>query len=298
MFEVSREPITLEGIFFEGTPPAVAPRPARSVGPRVAIPAPTASDETREFFRWLFQRAGLPGGSYRTRPLVRRLPPCLRFLGVRTIAEARTRIVRQPELAGELMNVVLLGVTEFWRDRAVFESMAREIFPPILSRKNRLRIWSAACSDGPELYSLAMILDELGGLHRAEFLGTDCRTDAILQARAGTYASAALGALRPGLKERYFEPHGHGLRVLPLLRSPMNWKVADLFAGGERGPWDMILWRNMSIYLETAPAEVLWRRLATELACGGHLVVGKADHPPASLRLERVGPCIYRKSAP
>jgi chemotaxis protein methyltransferase CheR/two-component system CheB/CheR fusion protein len=79
------------------------------------------------------------------------------------------------------------------------------------------------------------------------------------------------------------------------LRRATRWKVANLFDGPERGPWHLILWRNMAIYLEPAVAEDVWRRLCAELVPGGFLVAGKADYAPHGLPLVRVGNCLYRK---
>ena len=61
-----------------------------------------------------------------------------------------------------------------------------------------------------------------------------------------------------------------------------------------RAPWDLVLWRNMAIYLEPAAAEKLWEAIVAELRPGAYVVAGKADHPPRG-SLERVAACVYRK---
>lgn len=291
--------LALEGIYFEGVAePRILPRPRRPVEPRAPAAVTAAEQEGREFCAWLLHRARLPAESYRSRPLVRRVPACLRFLGVKTVAEARARVQQQPHLALELMDVLLLGVTQFRRDEGVFDQLGREILPALLSRQNRARFWSAACSDGQELYSLAMLVAEHGGLQRTELLGTDCRANSILDARAGRYPVEATAGLDPARRAAHFEADPRGVRVREQLRRRTQWKVADLLLAPEPGPWDLILWRNMAIYLEAAANDRLWQALAAELAPGGWLVTGKADHPAASLPLERVGPCLYRKAAP
>jgi len=74
----------------------------------------------------------------------------------------------------------------------------------------------------------------------------------------------------------------------------LAWKVADLARDIEEGPWDIILWRNMAIYLTAEMNEFLWKRLASALVPGGVLIVGKAERPPSELPLSNVKRCIYR----
>jgi hypothetical protein len=83
-----------------------------------------------------------------------------------------------------------------------------------------------------------------------------------------------------------------------LLRRQVRWRVADLAEKMADGLWDVILWRNLAIYLNPGPTETLWNRLAGALAPAGFLVVGKAERPPAGLGLVPVCRCVYRKSGP
>ena len=85
-------------------------------------------------------------------------------------------------------------------------------------------------------------------------------------------------------------------RPVESLRRHAHWKVADLCRNIEEGPWDIILWRNMAIYLAPDAAAAIWRGLAAALAPGGVLVVGKAERPPIELELAGVGRYIYTLS--
>jgi chemotaxis methyl-accepting protein methylase len=285
-----------EHLFFEGVAPVgptLATPPERRRFASVSLPLST---EAESFFELLLGRADLPARAYRSRALARRLPACLRFLRVTTAGEAARKIAAEPELAAAALNVVLLGVTEFFRDRPVFEKLRQTVLPELLARHGRLRVWSAACSEGQELYSVAMLLAEAGRLGDCELLGTDCRSEAIEQARSGVFAREALEeALEEMGGTRYFTLSRLSAAIDATLRLQTRWRVADVLAHAERGPWQLILWRNMAIYLESDAAEDVWLRLCTELAPGGYLIAGKADHLPKWLPLERVTSCIYRK---
>ena len=90
-------------------------------------------------------------------------------------------------------------------------------------------------------------------------------------------------------------PKGEGTTCRPIrrLRRQAHWKLSDVARKIEPGPWDVILWRNLAIYLNPGPAASIWARLVGALAPGGYLVVGKAERPPAGLGLSPRCRCIY-----
>jgi chemotaxis methyl-accepting protein methylase len=256
---------------------------------------PVQETDADDFFRTLFGLTELPVSSYRSSALVRRIPACLRFLRATDAEHALSKISQDPLLAAAALNVVLLGVTDFFRDDSVFDCLRRNVLPMLLERHSRLRIWSAACSEGHELYSIAMLVAEAGRLAECDFVGSDCREEAIYLAGSGNFPLSSLTRIDQGLRQKYFTTSVGSAVIDATLRDRTTWIVADLLQEVQTGPWHMILWRNMAIYLEPAAAEEIWQRLCDKLEPGGFLVGGKADHPPKWLPLRRVGPCIYQK---
>ncbi|MDX2080567.1 MAG: CheR family methyltransferase [Terrimicrobiaceae bacterium] len=284
----------LDHIHFAGS----KERPARAVRRSPDLSRCAPSDDLEEpFLSELLRMAGLDGEAYRTKALQRRIPACLRWLRVPNPSAALERIRMNPSLVPELVSVVLLGVTEFHRDRPVFDRLALSVIPDLARRPGRLRIWSAACSDGPELYSAAFLLDRAGVLERCEILGTDCRGDALQRARLGIYSPTIIQ--RAELEwQTMFTPTPSGFAVPARLRRAIHWKQANLLAAVESGPWNLLLWRNMAIYLRPDAAAAVWERLAAQLAPGGYLVTGKADHPPRLRGLHKCGPSIWKRCEP
>jgi chemotaxis protein methyltransferase CheR len=286
-------------LFFSGVH-APAPRRVRrptefagaSRWPAVVVPTP----EGDQFLGWLLAQVGLDATDYRATALSRRLPACLRELRAATVEEARRRLERHPELVAAAVDTVLLGVTDFYRDAAVFAALRDRVLPDLLARSDRIRVWSAACSDGPEVYSVAMMLADLAALPRADVVGSDCRPTAIMRAVSGVYSKDALDRARGQVRREYFTAVGsQRVQVTEGLRSSVRWRVSDLMQQALPGPWDLILWRNMAIYLTPASAEAVWRRVVAELRPGGYLVIGKADHPPRELQLTRLATCLYQR---
>lgn len=263
--------------------------------PRTWIETATEEDA---FIAWVFRQANLRSRNYRACGLRRRLPACLRVLHVASIGDARRVLRRHPQLIHTALDTLLLGVTEFFRYPAVFSCLTDEL-PRLAFAERPLRIWSVGCSDGAELYSIAMLLTQLNLLDRAELLGTDCRRAAIDHASAGIYSLSAAARSLPAARLRtFFDPPdlSDGARIVRRIRERITWRQSDALTAIEPGPWDLIACRNFAMYLRPAAAERLWRSLASSLRIGGLLVIGKAERPCVpGIRFTSIGPCVFRR---
>jgi chemotaxis methyl-accepting protein methylase len=268
---------------------------------------------TRLFYGRVCRAGGLRVGRYRDTILHRRRAACLRALRVPQLEAGLDLVRRKPDLAQRALGALMIGVTSFYRDPQVFDAL-RPLLGPLAHRRGRLDALSAGCSDGAELYSLAMLLDQAGLLAGSGMWGFDCRPEAIEAARAGVYPRESTSSLPGVLGERYLAPlpnsalgiasrktPGERVVVSGRLRVACHWAVADVFQLGHEPPVlrpaDLILCRNLAIYLTPEAATELWNLLYTRLRPGGLLVVGRAERPTPSVAgsLSRVGPCIYRK---
>jgi chemotaxis methyl-accepting protein methylase len=248
------------------------------------------------FILWLFQRAGIAADAYRQTALQRRLPACLRALRTSSTQQARAIVEQHPALLQQAISAILIGVSEFFRDPQVWDYLQARLLPPFIRQRHTLRVYSAGCSEGQELYSIAMLLDELDALERSVLLGEDCRPDAVARAQAGVYEAADMEGVPVSRRERYFRKAGCQYGIVPRLRDHVRWGVRDLFGLHAPGGWDILLFRNVGIYLESDQVDLLWKRLCGQLTPGGILVTGKAERPPAVLPLRRLSTCIYQNS--
>lgn len=277
-------------------------RPVAGGGPPVnfaadepAGAAPEATTQEESFVRWLFQQGGLCASDYKTESLRRRVPACLRALHAGSISEARLAVQRNPAAIKTALSAMVIGVTGFFRDASVFSALGETVLPELTRRGSAARIWSVGCSDGPELYSIAMLLAELGVLHRCYLLGTDCRSDALQKAADGAYEADAVKSVPRDLLARYFTVESGKFRIHSCLRTVVQWRTADALCVQEPGAWDMIVCRNLAIYLCPSSSARLWHALACALRPGGMLVLGKAERPLESAGLSLLAPCIYRR---
>lgn len=246
-------------------------------------------------FAFILGQSGLDSGAYQRKPLNRRLGACLRVLRATSEEAALKTLQRRPELVPASLSALLIGVSQFFRDEAVFEHLKQVILPELLQKNRALRVYSAGCSAGHELYSVAMILDEIGALESCQLLGVDCRSNAIVQAGSGCFALSDLNEIGEPRRQRYFRCEGRRATLSPRLRAKTAWQVADFGVFCDLPPWDMILFRNVAIYLELEYAYRIWHRLDQQLKPGGVVVTGSAERPPEDLRWRRESACIYRK---
>ena len=269
-----------------------APQPALAE----VLPALPAQDEA--FLHQILRSAGLRPEHYKPGTLVRRLPACLRALRANTTGAARRQVEASPGVVPVALDALMIGVTSFFRDACVFSRLRDELLPELIDETGgQLRVWSAGCSEGHELYSVAMLLAETHCLLRSRLVGTDCRASAIASATAGVFTLAEMASMTPALRDRYFVPHGTGAwRALDVLRSALQFRAADVLQQAEPGLYDVILCRNLSIYLQPEAAAGLWQRMQEALRPGGVLVVGKAETPTGARCLTPVAPGLFRRS--
>jgi chemotaxis protein methyltransferase CheR len=304
--------IDLSHVYFAGEDPPVEVRleqqlPSRPTIPgarRLGVPGPQErrspesepSGRLSPLLAFILRQSGLDCEAYQPKALNRRLAACLRLLRATSEEAGLRALQRNPELVEEALSIVLIGVSEFFRDGAVFQHLRQVVLPEALEKSESVRVYSAGCSAGHELYSVAMMLDELGALERSQLLGVDCRSDAIEQAGNGTFAVSELKGLEAGRRERYFRLEGPRAFISPCLRQTTTWRVADfgVFWGAE--PWDLILFRNGAIYLEAEHANRVWRWLDEQLKPGGAVVTGGAERPPEDLHWKRESAYLYWKA--
>jgi chemotaxis protein methyltransferase CheR len=215
------------------------------------------------------------------------LSALLRERGISTLDELITILVmgREPSLSQQVVEALLNNETYFFRDRAPFDLVARYALPELAKRRHkskRIRIWSAGCSTGQEVYSLAMVFaDEPEKWHgwTIDVLGTDVSTSCIDRARNGTYTQFEVQrGLAIGQTIKWFEECPDGWRAVETLRKPVRFQVHNLLeAPPHPGGFDIVLCRNVLLYLSQDKKALGFERLAASMAEDGWLMLGAGE---------------------
>ena len=161
----------------------------------------------------------------------------MRERGIATLDELITILVmgKEPSLSQKVVEALLNNETYFFRDRAPFDVLQRYALPELAKRRQkskRLRIWSAGCSTGQEVYSLAMLFAEQPDEWRGwtvDILGTDVSTGCIDRARAGSYSQFEVQrGLGINQMIKWFEEVADGWRAVEPLRKPVRFQVHNI----------------------------------------------------------------------
>lgn len=188
----------------------------------------------------------------------------------------------------ELMNLVTINETSFFRFPQQFEALKNRVLPEIMGNKpatNRsFRVWSAGCSTGEEPYSIAMTLLDAGieGLGwKGQVLGTDVSTKALSRAQKGVYAKRSVLSVPKEKLGRWFEPVAEGYRVRPQVRQMIDFGYHNLikepYPLSLMGNWDVIFCRNVTIYFRLESTRRVVSNFFNSLNEGGYLFIGHSE---------------------
>lgn len=175
------------------------------------------------------------------------------------------------KLQKSVIEAVTTHETLFFRDSTTFHLIERRLLPEIIQRNQAsrtIRLWSAAASSGQEAYSMVMLMHELGLADwNIEVLGTDISEPILESARQGRYRQMEVNRGLPAkYLVKYFKNEGREWQVSDAIRARVRFEKLDLrssFAG--KGPFDLVLCRNVLIYFDAVSRAGVLRRLAGTL---------------------------------
>jgi chemotaxis protein methyltransferase CheR len=204
-----------------------------------------------------------------------------------SLNEVAKRLLQDRRAVEDIVAALRVGETRFYRDKAQWEALERQLdhlFPADVE----LAVLSAGCSTGEEAYTLGMLLT--AARRRFRVIGVDRSAEAIRVARQATYPREAARDIPPAWVERFCDEHNGRLRVGMLVRNSVEFEECDLVQRVPAGPYHLIVFKNVLLYLAAPAGEQVAKRLANELEEGGLLL------PAASevLRLRNMGLTPFR----
>jgi chemotaxis protein methyltransferase WspC len=205
----------------------------------------------------------------------------MRALGLADPAAYADALAARPEAFDALVERLVVSETWFFRGGELFTELARQVagWQPA---PRPFRALSLPCSTGEEPYSLALALLEAGlPPERWAIDGIDLSPRHIEAARRGTYREFSFRQTEPALRDRYFRPAGDRWELSADVRGLVRFRVGNLLASplatDVSGPYDLVLCRNLLIYLTSAARQQALAALERLLAPGGLLGVGHAE---------------------
>ncbi|WP_410764980.1 CheR family methyltransferase [Haloferax sp. DFSO60] len=231
--------------------------------------------------------------SYNDAYLDRRISARMRRRRVDDYDEYQALLEEDEEEQQALLDALSVNVTSFFRNPEVWEAL-REVLRDLSAngtRRDPIKIWSAACSDGREAYSLAMLAhdDDRVDERRIEIVGTDIKREILRAARKGEYRASETNDIEEQLEpigrwERFVEQDENRFRVKDRLKDMVRFKRRDLIRENPPGTFDLVVCRNLFIYINADSKRAVFESLGSALEDDGYLTIGMTETIPPSCR--------------
>ncbi len=207
-----------------------------------------------------------------------------------------------------LKDHLTVNVSEFFRNPERYDDLNKIVIKDWKKNKRNepIKIWSAGCSIGAELYSLGILLNESSILNKAQLLGTDIDPAMIAIAKKGQYKTSSLQHLPAKYLNHYFSEEiklqsnlekNAVYSLTSRIKQLSTFKKHDLLKDPFPINQDLIMCRNVVIYFKEATKLELYQKLYSALNTGGYLFVGGTESLPSQFKpmFELVAPHIYRR---
>lgn len=250
------------------------------------------ADEFSVLSKYIYSLCGVALDSTKTYLVETRLKSMMQQYGCVSYMDlhSKAKADRSGNMEKEIVNAITTNETLFFRDSSPFEVFKHKILPDLIDARSKsgagrqvpIRIWSAACSTGQEVYSIAIALREaLGNLNNFQIsiLGTDISDDAITKASYGKYNKFEIERGLPiQTLNKYFTLMGDGWKIKDEIRAMAVFKKFNLmkpFAG--LGKFDVVFCRNVAIYFTPADKKMVFDKIAGVLEPDGSLIIGSTE---------------------
>ena len=192
-------------------------------------------------------------------------------------------------LLAELLASITVGESYFFRDKNQINLLEHKLIPDLIKQKENelsLKIWSAGCSTGEEIYTIVMLLRELIpnlDVWDLYFLGTDINTSALKKAETGSYGQWSMRSIPEKYLQRYFVKHNRSYILSPEIRELVRFKYLNLcdnsYPSLINGAYeiDLILCRNVLIYFDNELVAQIMKKLSACMNDDAYLLLGASD---------------------
>lgn len=242
----------------------------------------------RDILTLLLTRTGHNFKQYKTATILRRIERRMQVNSIPDMSSYATFLHDHVEETPALLKDMLIGVTNFFRDREAFEALERDIIPDLFeqfaaaeSDDGEMRIWSAACSTGEEAYSLAMLFTEQAELKgspaKVQVFASDIDNQALATGRAGLYPQAIVTDVPPSRLRQHFTKEQIHYRIKKELRERVLFAAHNLLSDPPFSRLDLICCRNLLIYLDREVQSEILQTFHFALKPGGYLFLGSSE---------------------
>src|SRR5437588_1706927 len=244
------------------------------------------ADDLGRVFLSLKKQMGVDFSGYKESTLIRRIHRRMALHRIDTLKRYARFLRDNKKEIQSLFDDLLINVTRFFRDEAVFRALKKRFLPSLLKKKSKnrppeLRVWIPGCATGEEVYSLAIcILETLGSRlskMRIQIFGTDLSESVIEHARLGIYSSAIEKDVSSARLKRFFVKRDGSYQIHRSVRDICTFARQNICADPPFSRLDLISCRNVLIYLSPDLHKRCIPQFHYALNSGGYLILGPAE---------------------
>ncbi|MWV39625.1 protein-glutamate O-methyltransferase CheR [Natrialba sp. INN-245] len=224
--------------------------------------------------------------------LDRRITARMRRTECETYEEYYEHVRSNPDEQRALLDSLSINVTGFFRNPEVWDGV-RDVLRSLAGETDRIDIWSAACADGREPYSLSMIVHDEPQVDPStvRILGTDISNEALEVAREGVYQESRTTSIGGELEyiDEYsqfieYDSGENAYRVRDTIKQPVEFQRHDLINGDPKSGFDLVTCRNLFIYIDTEYKQSMLQTISESISQGGYLIIGKSETIPPEMK--------------
>ncbi|MEI8094347.1 MAG: chemotaxis protein CheB [Spirochaetales bacterium] len=228
----------------------------------------------------LRDHSGIDFSYYKENTVIRRLERRVSINRFDTLDEYLVYLADSDKEKSSLFREMLIGVTRFFRDTEAFDALQKKVFP-LLAHKRHLRIWSAGCSTGEEVYSLAILvlsyLEQNKLTCEVTIFATDVDRHSLEVAGRGFYADSVVADVDPALMNRYFHKQEDGYQVTEAVRRMIVFASHNVLKDPPFSKLDLLVCRNLFIYFKPELQTRLLSSFYHSLSPEGFLFMGSSE---------------------
>lgn len=241
-----------------------------------------AEQAMREILICLRTRTGHDFRPYKRATVLRRIERRMQVNQVSTLPDYRDYLQANAAETPALLSDMLIGVTNFFRDREAFEALERDVVPNLLAEREtgeQLRMWVAGCATGEEAYSLSMLICDVADDETCniQVFATDIDERAVATARAGIFPATIVTDVPPHRLRRYFQREQERYSVKKSIRERVLFAVHNLLRDPPFSKLHLVSCRNLLIYLTRDVQREILQMFHFALRPGGYLFLGSSE---------------------
>lgn len=233
---------------------------------------------------FLLKEKGIDFSEYSEASVRRRISKILSEIRIPNVKEYIEYLKDEEDALQEFIEKFTVNVTEMFRDPYFFESLIKYLFP-LFHQKDRIKIWSAGCSTGEEVLSLAILLKEHGLLNKAEILGTDLSDFVLEQAESRIYKIRHLESYNKAYRDsggkhelsKYYTTKGDEAQFEDGLYENIRFEKFNLVEDQITQEFDLVVCRNVLIYFNASLQDKVIQKLNKSLLIDGHMALGSKE---------------------